>query len=236
MYCGWAKLQNAEADIIDISHGKHAGIRQATIALAKPGTHHALSAEYGVHRLSRVSDFDPDGWRHTSFARVTVIPDLPKRQEPDLNQAHIKVHTFRASGPGGQHVQKSATAVRLVHLPTGITAQAQSERSQRQNLQHAMRVLAARINEAERVRDAELAREFRGTLPPASWSNQVRSYILNPKQMVKDHRTGHVEHDAQSVLTGGVQPFIDAYHQNRAGRSQRQNRRHQPPCDNRRNH
>ena len=212
MYTAWAKLQQADAEVINVSYGDTAGIRQATIRVEHPLGYGLLQSEHGVHRLSRVSDFDPAGRRHTSFARVTVIPALPAHQPaPEPPRAELKVEAFRASGPGGQHLQKSSTAIRLTHLPTGLTASAQSQRSQRQNRQAAMSLLIARIRERETQLAHQRQQNLQSNLAQPSWSHQIRSYILNPRQLIKDHRTGHTEHDSDAVFAGHIQSFIDAH-------------------------
>ena len=216
MYCRWAAQQNRPNELLNVSYGETAGIKQATLLVAGDRAYGMLQGEAGVHRLSRVSTFDPSRRRHTSFARVELMPDLPPRERNmDIDKSEIRTETFRASRPGGQSVQKSDTAVRLTHLPTGITASAQSERSQKQNLAAATRILTARLIE-RRARQHEVeTRELRGHLPAAQWGNQIRSYILNPNQLVADHRTGIKLQNARSALEGNIDPLINAFIEHR---------------------
>ena len=212
MYCRWAAHENRPNELLNVSYGEKAGIKQATLLIEGDHPYGILQGEAGVHRLSRISTFDPSRRRHTSFARVELMPDLPPSiGNIRIDKSEVRTDTFRASGPGGQHVQKSDTAVRLTHLPTGIKAIAQSERSQKQNLEAATRILTARLN-ARHTKEQELqARELRGNLPAAQWSNQIRSYILNPNQLVADHRTGVKLQNAKSVLDGNLEPLIQAF-------------------------
>ena len=162
--------------------------------------------------MSRVSNFDPSRRRHTSFARVEIFPELPDAEQPALPaKSELRIETFRASGPGGQHVQKSDTAVRITHTPTGITASAQSERSQKQNLTAAHRILLARIAAMHQQQDRAAAQAARAQAPPAVWGNQIRSYILHPNQLVADHRTGTKLPNAKQILAGNLQPLIEAH-------------------------
>ena len=212
MYCRWAAQKNRPNQLLNVSYGETAGIKQATLLIEGDHAYGTLQGENGIHRLSRVSTFDPSRRRHTSFARVELIPDLPpSARNVDLDKSEIRTDTFRASGPGGQHVQKSATAIRLTHLPTGTTASAQSERSQKQNLDAATRILTARLNALHAKQQELKARELRGHIPAAQWSNQIRSYILNPSQLVADHRTGIKLQNAWSVLDGNIDPLINAF-------------------------
>ena len=186
-----------------------------------PQAYGTLRGEIGVHRLSRVSDFDPSQRRHTSFARIELIPELlAAEQPPTPAKSELRIETFRASGPGGQHVQKSDTAVRITHLPTGITASAQSERSQKQNLAAAHRILLARIAAQQQQQDRAAAQAIHAQAPPAVWGNQIRSYILNPNQLVADHRTGTKLPNAKAILAGDLQPLIDAHFQFRIDRTE----------------
>lgn len=216
MYCGWAKLHKRDADVLSVQYAHPTGFRQATIRITGDHPYGYLRGEAGVHRLSRVSDFDPSQRRHTSFARVEVLPEMPRQSaEFTTDPAEIKTDYFRASGPGGQHVQKVATAVRLTHKTTGITAVAQSERSQKQNLEAAHRILATRLAALQQEQDEARAREIRGQIVPAQWGNHIRSYILNPNQLVADHRTGLKLPDAHSVLSGQLDELIQSHFDHR---------------------
>ena len=213
MYASWAQQHRRAPEILNISYGERAGIRQATMTIQGPNAYGTLRGEIGVHRLSRVSDFDPSQRRHTSFARIELVPELPAAEQQPPAKSELRVETFRASGPGGQHVQKSDTAVRITHIPTGITASAQSERSQKQNLAAANRILLARIAAQQQQQDRAAAQAIRAQAPPAAWGNQIRSYILNPNQLVADHRTGTKLPNAKAILAGDLQPLIDAHFQ-----------------------
>ena len=209
MYSSWAALTRRPAEIINISHAEVAGIRQATLAVDSDDALEILENEAGVHRLSRISTFDPKGRRHTSFAHLEVIPDLkPGEMAQEPHSRDLKVQTFHASGPGGQHIQKVATAVRITHSPTGITVSAQSERSQKQNREHAMRILVARIRQREAEQHRNMIEEASTKPPRESWGNRIRSYILNPKQMVIDHRTGRRFNNARSILQGDISELL----------------------------
>ena len=212
MYSRWAQRELRATEILNVSYGERTGIRQATLLIQGVLAYGTLQGEEGVHRLSRVSDFDPSRRRHTSFARVEIIPELPAAQQPPVPpKSELRIDTFRASGPGGQHIQKSDTAVRITHIPTGITASAQSERSQKQNLASASRILIARIAALHQERSRAAAQAIRAKAPPAVWSHQIRSYILNPNQLVADHRTGLKLGNAHAVLAGDLKPLIDAH-------------------------
>ena len=209
MYSRWARRHSRSVEILDVTHGGKTGIRSATIQVDGPHAFGLLKGEAGVHRLSRVSTFDSSGRRHTSFARVEVIPEIPAEPHLDIRPTEVKLQTFRSSGPGGQSVQKLATAVRVIHLPTGITATCQTERSQLQNRANAMRLLRARVLECQN----QVKRPSPGTPAKitAGWGRQIRSYVLNPQTLVKDHRTNCQTTAAIAVLDGQIDDFIKAY-------------------------
>ena len=212
MYTRWASLESRPQQIMHVSHGEKTGVRQAVIQIGGINPYGILKSEAGVHRLSRVSDFDPAGKRQTSFARVELFPDVPTDQAPsEMPKKDIKIDVFHASGPGGQHVQKVATAVRITHLPTGTVAAAQSERSQKQNKETAMRILTAKLEDLHIRKKDQDNRNLRGEQPPAKWGNQMRSYILNPNQLVADHRTGFKSGNAQAILNGNLKPLLKSY-------------------------
>lgn len=210
MYLRWAERKGFRTRILDLSEGEEAGIKSATVEVAGPYAYGHLKGEKGVHRLVRLSPFDADHQRHTSFALVEVLPEV-EEVEVHLRPEDLRFDYFRASGHGGQHVQKNATAVRVVHLPTGITVVCQNERSQLQNKETALKILRARLMErALRERAEQLAR-LKGEHRPAEWGHQIRSYILHPYKLVKDHRTGYETGDPEGVLDGELDPLLRAY-------------------------
>ncbi len=211
MYLRWAELSGYETEIIDSTDGEVAGIKSVTISVAGRYAFGYLRPEKGVHRLVRISPFDSSARRHTSFSQVEVLPQVEDDAEIEINPNDIKIETFRSSGAGGQNVQKNDTAVRITHLPTGIVASCQNERSQTQNRENAMRVLKARLLESKREQqEVELAK-MRGEFQKIEWGNQIRSYVLHPYQMVKDHRTNFEVGNTQAVLDGQLDGFIEAY-------------------------
>ena len=210
MYLRWAERRNYNAEILDVMPGEEAGIKSALIEVSGRNAYGYLRAEHGVHRLVRLSPFDADHARHTSFALIEVLPEA-ESTTIQVNQEDLEIETFRSSGPGGQHMQKSSTAVRITHLPTRITVSCQSERSQFQNKQNALKVLYARLLEHERARQEKEKAQFKGRHVDAAWGNQIRSYVLHPYKLVKDHRTGYQKNDAAGVLDGELDDFISAY-------------------------
>ena len=211
MYLRWAERHGFEAEILDTSPGDEAGIKRVVIALKGDYAIGYLKSEHGVHRLVRLSPFDSDHARHTSFALVEVIPEAESDIEVNIKPDDIKLETFRSSGPGGQHMQKTSSAVRITHLPSGIVVSCQSERSQHMNKDFAFKILRARLLELEiEKRKAEQAK-IKGKRIDAGWGNQIRSYVLHPYRMVKDHRTGYETGNTEAVLDGGLDDFINAY-------------------------
>ncbi len=211
MYNRWAEQHDYKVAILDRTLGEEAGVKSVTIEVKGRYAYGLLRAERGVHRLVRLSAFDAAKRRHTSFALVEVIPVLGDEVEIELNLDDIKMDFFRSSGAGGQHVQKNSTAVRLTHMPTGIVVSCQNERSQVQNREVAMTILRARLYDLEmRKKEAEEAR-LKGEHVSAEWGNQIRSYVLHPYSMVKDHRTGHETGNPSAVLDGRIDSFIEAY-------------------------
>jgi peptide chain release factor 2 len=211
MYRRWAERRGYALEVIEYTLGEEAGIKSATYSVSGEHAFGLLSAERGVHRLVRISPFDAGGRRHTSFASVAVAPVVGDAVEVEVDEKDLKVDTYRASGAGGQHVNKTDSAVRITHLPTGIVVQCQNERSQHQNREVAMRVLKARLFELEREkREAEIARQS-GEKADIEWGSQIRSYVLHPYKMVKDHRTGEETSDVDGVLDGDLDAFIYAY-------------------------
>ena len=211
MYLRWAERHNYEAELLDTSPGEEAGIKSAMLEVKGDYTYGYLKSEHGVHRLVRLSPFDADHARHTSFALVEVMPRAEENADVKINPEDLRIDTFRASGPGGQHMQKSSTAVRIVHTPTGITAHCQSERSQHQNKEIALRILHTRLLKMELEKKDEEEAKLKGEHVTAGWGNQIRSYVLHPYKMVKDHRTNYQTGDATAVLDGELDEFIKAY-------------------------
>jgi peptide chain release factor 2 len=211
MYLRWAERRGFEAEVIDLSPGEEAGIKSALIAIRGAYAYGYLKAEHGVHRLVRLSPFDADHARHTSFALVEVMPEVESEVEVSIDPEELKIETFRSSGPGGQHMQKTSTAVRITHLPTGLVASCQNERSQLRNKETALRILRSRLLELELEKKAEEQAKLKGEHISAGWGNQIRSYVLHPYKMVKDHRTDYETSDAAAVLDGELDEFIRAY-------------------------
>ncbi|MFM8321792.1 MAG: peptide chain release factor 2 [Chloroflexota bacterium] len=211
MYLRWAETRKFQVELLDSTDGEEAGIKSATYAVNGPYAYGYLRAEKGVHRLVRLSPFDAAHRRHTSFAQVEVLPQVDDDDEIEINANDLRIDTYRSAGAGGQNVQKNDTAVRITHLPSGIVVTCQNERSQVQNRENAMRVLKARLLEVKReTQEKELA-ELRGEYTKAEWGSQIRSYVLHPYQMVKDHRTDFEMGNAQAVLDGMLDPFIESY-------------------------
>jgi peptide chain release factor 2 len=215
MYRRWAERRGFELEVIEYTEGEEAGIKSATFTVSGEYAFGLLSAERGVHRLVRISPFDAGARRHTSFASVAVAPVVGEAVEVEIEEKDLKVDTYRASGAGGQHVNKTDSAVRITHLPMGIVAQCQNERSQHQNREVAMRVLRARLFELEREkREQEIAAQS-GEKAEIEWGSQIRSYVLHPYKLVKDHRTGEETANVDRVLDGDLDAFIYAYLKNR---------------------
>ena len=212
MYLRWAESQGFKAEVIDMTEGEEAGIKSVTIAISGQYAFGYLRSEKGVHRLVRLSPFDAAHRRHTSFALVEVLPQVAMdNPEVAVDMSDIKIDVFRSSGAGGQNVQKNSTAIRLTHLPTGIVVTCQNERSQMQNKEAAMQVLRARLLQIQLARqEAEIA-VLKGDYTKAEWGSQIRSYVLHPYQLVKDHRTDYEVGNAQAVLDGGLVGFMEAY-------------------------
>lgn len=212
MYLRWIERRHFESEILDLTEGEEAGIKSITISVKGRLAYGFLRAEKGVHRLVRLSPFDSAHRRHTSFAQVEVLPDVSADMATvQINPEDLRIDVYRSAGAGGQNVQKNSTAVRITHLPTGLVVSCQNERSQMQNRESAMRVLQARLEDiAQQERDKELA-NLRGEYVKTEWGSQIRSYVLHPYQMVKDHRTDYEVGNAQSVLEGDLDGFIEAY-------------------------
>jgi peptide chain release factor 2 len=211
MYRRWAERRGFGLEVIEYTEGEEAGIKSATFTVSGEYAFGLLSAERGVHRLVRISPFDASSRRHTSFASVAVAPVISDAVEVELDEKDLKIDTYRASGAGGQHVNKTDSAVRITHLPTGIVVQCQNERSQHQNREVAMRVLKARLFELERERRERELASIGGEKADIEWGSQIRSYVLHPYKLVKDHRTGEETANVDRVLDGDLDAFIYAF-------------------------
>ncbi len=210
MYLRWAERRGFKADVLDLTAGEEAGIKSAAVKVDGNHAYGYLRSEKGVHRLVRLSPFDADHLRHTSFALVEVLPEPDEHEDVTIGPDDVKIDTFRASGHGGQNVQKNSSAVRLTHLPTNIVVSVQNERSLRQNREIAMRILHARLMDLEMQKRAEEQARLRGDHVSPEWGRQVRSYVLHPYQMVKDHRSSYQTSNAQNVLDGDLDDLIKA--------------------------
>ena len=212
MYLRWAEARGYQTEILDNTDGEEAGIKSVTIAVDGEYAFGYLRSEKGVHRLVRLSPIDAAHRRHTSFALVEILPQVAMDEaEIEIDPGDIKMDVFRSSGAGGQNVQKNATAVRLTHIPTGIVVTCQNERSQTQNREFAMRILRARLLELKQAEREEERAVLRGEYTKAEWGSQIRSYVLHPYQMVKDHRADHETGNTQSVLDGDLDEFMEAF-------------------------
>ena len=211
MYLRWAEASGYGATIVDETAGEEAGLKSVTVEIAGDYAYGYLKAERGVHRLVRISPFDASSRRHTSFALVEVVPDIGTDIEIEINPDDLEIDVFKSGGAGGQHVQKNATAVRIKHLPSGIVVNCQNQRSQLQNKETAMRILRGRLYDLELQKQEEEQARLKGKHVDAGWGNQIRSYVLHPYKMVKDHRTDHEVGNAEAVLDGRLDDFIEAY-------------------------
>ncbi|MBZ0292866.1 MAG: peptide chain release factor 2 [Anaerolineae bacterium] len=211
MYLRWAEQNGHKVEIIERSEGEEAGLKSVTMSIKGDYAYGYLQSEQGVHRLVRLSPFDAANRRHTSFAKVELWPDIQSNIDIEINENDLRIDTYRAGGAGGQHIQKNDTAVRITHVPTGIVVQCQNQRSQMQNRERALQILKARLFEMERKKqEAELA-QLKGENVDAGWGNQIRSYVLHPYQMVKDHRTDYEVGNTGAVLDGRLNDFMEAY-------------------------
>ena len=211
MFLRWAERRDFEAEILDSTAGEGAGIKSVTVSMKGRYAYGYLRSERGVHRLVRLSPFDAAHRRHTSFVLAEVWPDLERDTEITIDPKDLQIDTYRASSAGGQHMQKNDTAVRITHIPTGLVVACQNERSQGQNRQTALRILRARLMQMQEEEHRKQVEDLKGEHVDAGWGNQIRSYVLHPYQMVKDHRTGHETGNVQAVLDGELDHFMEAY-------------------------
>jgi peptide chain release factor 2 len=211
MYLRWAERQDFRTEILDSLAGEEAGLKTVTVEVAGPYAYGYLKAERGVHRLVRLSPFDFSHRRHTSFALAEVWPDIAEDIEVDIDPSDLKIEVYRSSGPGGQHMQKNATAVRITHLPTGIAVACQNERSQSRNREVAMKILRGRLYDLKLEEQEKERARLKGKHMEAGWGNQIRSYVLQPYHMVKDLRTGYETANTHAVLDGHLDGFMEAY-------------------------
>ncbi len=211
MYTRWCEDKGYEVKVLDMLPGEEAGIKSVTFHVIGPNAYGYLRCERGVHRLVRISPFDASGRRHTSFASVDVMPELEDDAEIEIRPEDLRIDTYRSSGAGGQHVNKTESAVRITHIPTGIVVQCQNERSQIQNRETAMKMLKARLLELKEREQEEKLRQLKGEVKKIEWGSQIRSYVFHPYNLVKDHRTGAETGNIQAVMDGELDQFINAY-------------------------
>ena len=211
MYCRWADSKGFSTEVLDFLDGDEAGIKSVTVQINGENAFGYLKSERGVHRLVRISPFNAAGKLQTSFVSCDVMPDIEEDLDAEINPDDLRIDTYRSSGAGGQHINKTSSAVRITHIPTGIVVQCQNERSQFQNKDKAMQMLKAKLYMLKQQENAEKISDIRGDVKEIGWGNQIRSYVLQPYTMVKDHRTGEESGNAQAVLDGNLDPFISAY-------------------------
>ncbi len=211
MYLRWAEFRGLKTDILDYLAGDEAGTKSVTIMFKGRYCYGNLRSELGIHRLVRISPFDASGRRHTSFASVMVMPELDDSIKVEIDEKDLRIDTYRSSGAGGQHVNKTDSAIRITHLPTGIVVQCQNERSQHRNKDTAMKMLSAQLYEQEKQKQVEQHEGLSGDKKGISWGSQIRSYVLQPYRMIKDHRTEHETGNVDAVLDGNLDPFIKAF-------------------------
>ena len=211
MYTRWSEDKGMKVQVIDYLPGDEAGIKNVTFTVAGPYAYGYLKSEHGIHRMVRISPFDATGRRHTSFASVSVLPEVDTDISIEIDENDLRIDTYRASGPGGQHVNKTSSAVRITHLPTGIVTQCQNEKSQHRNKEMAMKVLKAKLYDVEKGKLEKKKQEMHQNQKEIAWGSQIRSYVFNPYRLVKDHRTNVEEGNVDKVMDGGIDTFIDAY-------------------------
>mgnify|MGYP000013078669 CR=1 FL=1 len=211
MFMRWCEVKGMDAQVIDYLHGDEAGIKNVTFSVIGQYAYGYLKSEHGVHRMVRISPFDATGRRHTSFASVSVLPEVDTDIQIEIEEKDIRIDTFRASGPGGQHVNKTSSAIRITHFPTGIVVQCQNEKSQHRNKDMAMKVLKSKLYDLEKGKQDQKKHEMHESQDEIAWGRQIRSYVFNPYRLVKDHRTNVESGNVERVMDGGIDIFIDAY-------------------------
>ena len=211
MYQRWADNRGFKVEVLDYQDGDEAGIKSVTLSIQGQNAYGYLKSEKGIHRLVRISPFDSNSRRHTSFASIEVTPEIDNTIEVEINQDDLRIDTFRASGAGGQHINKTSSAIRITHIPTGIVTQSQSQRSQFQNKDTAMKLLKAKLYQKQVEENEAKMLELKGEQKEIGWGSQIRSYVFHPYSMVKDHRTNYEVGNAQAVVDGDIDKFIDAY-------------------------
>ncbi len=221
MVLRWCESRGYEVRTLDHQPGDEAGVKSVTFNVIGPYAYGYLKSEHGIHRMVRISPFDATGRRHTSFASVSVVPEVDTGIKIEIDENDLRVDSFRASGPGGQHVNKTSSAIRITHIPTGVVVQCQNEKSQHRNRDMAMKVLMARLYEIEKRRQEEKKQEMHDTQMDIAWGSQIRSYVFNPYRIVKDHRTGVEMGNLERVMDGDLDPFIDGYLRSRRSGEQK---------------
>jgi len=211
MYGRWAEDKGFKVEIIDFLAGEEAGIKNVAFTVSGPYAYGHLKCESGIHRMVRISPFDATGRRHTSFASVSVLPEVDVDIKIEIDDKDLRIDTFRASGPGGQHVNKTSSAIRITHHPTGIVVQCQNEKSQHRNKDMAMKFLRAKLYEREKMKLDDKKQELHDNQKDIAWGSQIRSYVFNPYRLVKDHRTDMEVGNLEGVMNGGIDVFINAY-------------------------
>ncbi len=211
MFSRWSENKDMQVRVIEYLPGDEAGIKNVTFNVTGPYAYGHLKSEHGIHRMVRISPFDATGRRHTSFASVSVLPEVDTDIKVKIDDKDLRIDTYRASGPGGQHVNKTSSAIRITHIPTGIVTQCQNEKSQHRNREMAMKVLNARLYDLEKGKLEQKKQEMHDSQKEIAWGSQIRSYVFNPYSMVKDHRTNVDVGDVNRVMDGYIDPFIDAY-------------------------
>jgi peptide chain release factor 2 len=211
MYLRWCEAKGFKTQILDYLAGDEAGVKNVTFTVTGAYAFGFLKCEHGIHRMVRISPFDATGRRHTSFASVSVYPEIDTDIKIDVDENDLRIDTFRASGPGGQHVNKTSSAIRITHLPTGIVVQCQNEKSQHRNKDMAMKILKSRLYDVEKNKQEEKKQQLHDTQKEIAWGSQIRSYVFNPYRLVKDHRTNFEVGNLDSVMDGNIDPFIDAF-------------------------
>lgn len=211
MYCRWAESRGFSVEVLDYLDGEEAGIKSVTLQINGENVFGYLKSERGVHRLVRISPFNANGKRQTSFVSCDVMPDIEEDLDVEINPDDLRIDTYRSSGAGGQHINKTSSAVRITHIPTGVVVQCQNERSQFQNKDRAMQMLKAKLYMLKQQENAEKISDIRGDIKEIAWGSQIRSYILQPYTLIKDHRTGYESGNVNSVLDGALDGFISAY-------------------------